>query len=118
MKTKSSVVIFHVSDLPASAKFYREVLGFTDDFKHDHYLGLKIGEAPLHLTNMESSRGPVGTGTVYFFCDEVDSYYAQLKAKGAHLQSAPENQFYGMRDFIVADPDGNHLAFGCPSSTK
>jgi uncharacterized glyoxalase superfamily protein PhnB len=118
MKTQSSVVILHVSDLAASVKFYKEILGFTDDFKHDHYVGLKIGEAPIHLTDMKSSRGPIGMGTVYFFCDEVDSYYAQIKAKGADLQGEPENQFYGMRDFIVADPDGNHLAFGCPGASK
>ena len=27
----------------------------------------------------------------------------------------PKDYAYGMRDFIVADPDGNHLAFGCRS---
>jgi uncharacterized glyoxalase superfamily protein PhnB len=118
MQTKSSVAVFHVSNLDASAKYYKEILGFTDDFKHDNYLGLKIGEAALHLTDMKSSRGLVGMGTVYFFCDEVDSYYAAINAKGALVQGEPQEYFYGMRDFIVADPDGNHLSFGCPGASQ
>ena len=116
MKTKSSVAVFHVKDLSASVTHYKEVLGFTDDFKHEHYVGLKIGDAGLHLAS--GGNRPVGASTAYFFCDEVDSYFAAIKAKGARIQAEPQDYFYGMRDFTVADPDGNHLSFGCPVLAK
>jgi hypothetical protein len=29
------------------------------------------------------------------------------------VKMEPADQPYGMRDFIVLDPDGNHLTFGC-----
>jgi uncharacterized glyoxalase superfamily protein PhnB len=53
---------------------------------------------------------------VYIFCaDPVDAYYAELTSRGATLIAPPKNYAYGMRDFIVVDLDGNHLAFGCRS---
>jgi len=29
------------------------------------------------------------------------------------LKVEPADQRYGIRDFIVLDPDGNHMTFGC-----
>ena len=56
---------------------------------------------------------PVGGGTAYILCDEVDDYCAKIKKNGAIVKSDPKNYPYGMRDFMAIDPDGNHLAFGC-----
>jgi uncharacterized glyoxalase superfamily protein PhnB len=117
MKVKSAVPVFHVHDLAASLKYYQDILGFTQDMVHENYIGLKIGDAGLHLSAVKTHM-PVGGGTVYFICDEVDSYYAQINAKGALVKGEPQEYFYGMRDFIVADPDGNHLSFGCPGATQ
>jgi len=55
---------------------------------------------------------------VFIFCDEVDSYFADIKSKGAIVKFAPMDEPYGMRDFMIADPDGNHLNFGCELSKK
>ena len=42
----------------------------------------------------------------YLMVPDVDAYYAEVTAKGVKAQSAPKNQFYGLRDFPVRDPDG------------
>ena len=110
MKINRSVAVFHVGDLEVSLRYYRDILGFTEEFKHDGYVGLKMGAAGLHLMSHQPS------GTAYFFCDEVDGYYAQINEKGALVQGEPQEYFYGMRDFIVADPDGNHVTFGAPGA--
>jgi catechol 2,3-dioxygenase-like lactoylglutathione lyase family enzyme len=115
MKALDSVAVFHVSHLEASVKYYKEILGFTEEFRHDDYVGLKLGEAGLHLSGHKALNRPIGGGTAYFFCDEVDSYYAEINKKGAFLKGEPQEYFYGMRDFIALDPDGNHLSFGCKS---
>jgi uncharacterized glyoxalase superfamily protein PhnB len=47
------------------------------------------------------------------FCDEVDDYCQEIKKNGAVIKVEPADQPYGMRDFIVLDPDGNHMTFGC-----
>lgn len=116
MKVTCTVAVFHVSDLEIALKYYQEILGFTLDFQHEKYAGLKMGEAGLHLASFGIR--PVGAATAYFFCDEVDSYYAKINDKGALVKGEPQEYSYGMRDFIVADPDGNHLSFGCPGASR
>ena len=66
----------------------------------------------LHLCAHILHARPVGGGAAFFFCDEIDDYCNQIKRKGAIVKVEPENRPYGMRDFTVLDPDGNHLSFG------
>jgi uncharacterized glyoxalase superfamily protein PhnB len=58
---------------------------------------------------------PLGGSTASIFCDEIDSYYEEIKKNGAIVKVKPDDRSYGMRDFTVLDPDGNHLCFGCES---
>jgi catechol 2,3-dioxygenase-like lactoylglutathione lyase family enzyme len=117
MTPQSAAAVFQVSNLEGSLKYYKDVLGFSQEFRFGDYAGLKFGEAHLHLAGHNAHNRPVGGGSVYVFCDEVDAYHAELKRKGARLKSEPKDYPYGMRDFAVADPDGNLLGFGCESKT-
>ena len=47
-----------------------------------------------------------------FFIKDVDALHAELIARGAKVLKPPQDYDYGMRDFDVADPDGNQLTFG------
>ncbi|MFO0984211.1 MAG: VOC family protein [Planctomycetota bacterium] len=56
-----------------------------------------------------------GAGTVvYLKVPEVDAFHARVVKKGVKPGYAPTSQFYGIRDFAVADPDGNCLLFYSP----
>ena len=113
---QEAVSVLRVSDLDIALKYYTEILGFTQDFRFKNYAGITSGHARLHLAGGENpNQRPVGGGTVYIFCDDVDAYYAEIKKKGAVVRDEPKDYPYGMRDFIALDPDGNHLAFGCES---
>lgn len=102
-----------VSNLDRSLAFYRDVLGFTDDFRFGNYAGMNLGTVQVHLSQSGNPNSkPVGAGSMYIFCDEVDDYYREITAKGAKAQNPPKNYEYGMRDFIVEDPDGNFIGFG------
>lgn len=102
--------VFHVSDVEAAVAFYRDVLGFAEDFRFGTYVGLKLDVFSLHLSQ---SDGRVGGGNVYVFCDDVDSYFAnRVTGKVMDVVQPPANAPYGMRDFIIRDPDGNQLSFG------
>ncbi|RBP35312.1 putative glyoxalase superfamily protein PhnB [Roseimicrobium gellanilyticum] len=113
MKAYSVTPVFQVSNLDAALKHYTEVLGFTEDFRFGEYAGVRMGDACLHLCAHRIHNRPVGGGTTCIFCDEVDDYCARIKALGAHVKTEPQDYPYGMRDFMVVDPDGNHLSFGC-----
>ena len=107
--------MFQVANLDAALKYYTDVFGFAEKFRFGDYAGIELGEISLHLSSHNARNRPVGGGNVYVFCDEVDSYYADLKKKGARLLSEPKDYPYGMRDFAAVDLDGNHLGFGCES---
>jgi catechol 2,3-dioxygenase-like lactoylglutathione lyase family enzyme len=118
MKALSVSPVFHVSDLERSIGFYKDVLGFAEDFRFESYVGLKHGDVALHITVGGSGdyRRPIGGGTVYIFCDSVDSFYESITSRGARPSSAPSDTAYGMRDFVVHDPDGNQVSFGAEKS--
>ena len=48
----------------------------------------------------------------YFWVSDADALHAEFSEKGADVVCQPENQVYGMREFLVRDPDGHVLAFG------
>lgn len=118
MKAQQSATVFQVSNLDAALKHYVEVLGFKEDFRFGEYAGVTMGEVCVHLCAHSIHQRPVGGGTVSIFCDEVDSYYLQVQAKGAQVKAEPHDYPYGMRDFMVVDPDGNHLSFGCETKAS
>jgi len=111
MTAYTAVPVIPVRDLDAAIAFYVDVLGFTENFRYGTYGGLLLGEVKIHLWS-EGARKSPGSGEVYFLCDEVDEYYRQIVANGARPLSEPKSYPYGMRDFDLEDPDGNHLSFG------
>jgi len=113
MKPQSAASVFQVANVDSALRYYKDVLGFSEDFRFGDYAGVKFGDAYIHLCGHSVHKRPVGGGTIYLFCDEVDSYFAEITKKGAVVKSEPRDYDYGMRDFMTIDPDGNHLAFGC-----
>src|ERR1700752_4391109 len=113
MKTRGIGPVFQVGNLTDALKYYKEVLGFKEDFQFGAYAGVSHGDACLHLSANRLHQRPVGGGSAFIFCDQVDDYYQEIKKSGAVIKVEPADQPYGMRDFIVLDPDGNHMTFGC-----
>ena len=113
MQPVAIIPVFHVADLDASVRFYTEVLGFAQPFRYGTYVGLKRGKCELHICPPDAGNSRIGGGNAYVICDEVDEYFRQIKAAGSKPVSEPGDRIYGMRDFVVHDPDGNQLSFGC-----
>jgi hypothetical protein len=102
-----------VSNLDDSLKYYIESLGFSQRFRFGDYAGVQYGEVQIHLSGpkAENKRG-IGQGGVYIFCDDVDGYYSEVTAKGVRTQAECKNYEYGMRDFVIEDPDLNLIGIG------
>jgi catechol 2,3-dioxygenase-like lactoylglutathione lyase family enzyme len=113
MKAISTIPVFHVKDVDESVRFYIGVLDFNQSFRYGTYVGLKLGQCEIHLCPPGDYGPRIGGGNAYIICDEVDGYFAKIKAAGAVPKSEPADRMYGMRDFVVFDPDGNQLSFGC-----
>jgi catechol 2,3-dioxygenase-like lactoylglutathione lyase family enzyme len=108
-----AATIFTVRDLAASLAHYRDALGFTVTFQYGEpafYACLCRDEVSVHLR--ASSGWPPGNGAIAVFVKDVDALHDELIARGARVLKPPQNYAYGMRDFNVADLDGNQLTFG------
>ena len=52
-----------------------------------------------------------GIGAAEFYIHNADVLHAELRAKGANIQTEPVSHPWGIRDFRVFDLDGNELIF-------
>ena len=112
---RGSTTIFTVQDVATSLAYYRDCVGFDVAFEYGtptSYVGLCSGEVSLHLIAAAQAPRPPGQGAVSIHVDEVDVQHADLVKRGAMLLNVPKDQDYGLRDFGIADIDGNMIFFG------
>jgi len=114
-----AATIFTVRDIGASLAYYRDMLGFDVTFQYGeptYYACLCRDEVAVHLRAASENAGWVpGNGAIAVFVTDVDALHAELAARGARVLKPPQDYAYGMRDFGVADLDGNQLTFGMES---
>jgi predicted enzyme related to lactoylglutathione lyase len=100
------------------SRLLRDKLGFDIAFEYGnptYYVGLGSGEVSLHLIAASQTPRLPGHGAVSIFVDDVDALHADLVKRGARVLKAPKDYDYGLRDFDVADLDGNMIFFGMES---
>lgn len=111
------IPILPTTDLARTHEYYCDVLGFLEPWgfgEPAQYGGVRadLEQLPaIHFT-VSSERGP---GEVFVIMDNADAYFEKVKAAGAEVIFEIGDRPYGMRDFMVADPDGNRLSFGTPT---
>lgn len=134
-ETYPNTVMIICRDMKASVAFYRDQLGFElkeawPTQEDPHWANLVMDKQSLMLScntepegeacehdpaaaerwkeSLSELRGSTPGAGVYFYLmvPDVDAYYAEVTAKGVATQDEPKNQFYGLRDFPLRDPDG------------
>jgi catechol 2,3-dioxygenase-like lactoylglutathione lyase family enzyme len=107
--------VFHVSNLDNALAFYRDVLGFTLDYRYGeppYYAGLHLGPVYLNLNARGAARTAIGCGELYLLVDDTDAFYLRLADSGIAFDCLIGDRDYGMRDFALRDPDGNRIGVG------
>jgi len=115
MKPTSHYTVLHVADLDRAIEFYTQQLGFELGFKWGEppfYAGVQNGDCCLHFSAKYPYKNNTGHGNIYLVFPEVDALYEKLKVAGVTLHCEIADQPYGMRDFSIADPDGNQVGIG------
>jgi catechol 2,3-dioxygenase-like lactoylglutathione lyase family enzyme len=98
--------------MESAVTFYTGKLGFDVAFRNGGVYtivrrdGVEIGLA-LDRTGSRSGRG-----SCYVKMTGVDSMYSELVANGVAIAHELKNEAYGMREFMVTDPEGNTVNFG------
>jgi glyoxylase I family protein len=132
IEVRGVCVLLQVFDMPASVRFYRDVLGFevvqTSLREGDQFDWgwLRLGDADLMLnTAYEQEYRPAqpdtdrvaahGDTCLYFACPDVDAAYRHLLAHGVDVKE-PKVASYGMKQLYLHDPDGYALCFQWPAT--
>jgi catechol 2,3-dioxygenase-like lactoylglutathione lyase family enzyme len=131
LDVRGATTLLQVYDMPASVRFYRDVLGFETvshsphrggDPDRFHWCWLRLGGAELMLNTAyefdeerpvpadETRTAAHGDTGLIFGCPDVDAAYEELRAKGVDV-SKPWVAPYGMKQMSLRDPDGYGLCF-------
>lgn len=105
-----------VTNVDAAAEYYASVLGFSVDWGNDHggIGGISQGDCRMFLTNaaFRAARGPHSPVIVWLNLNsrhDVDQLFDRWKSRGATIVEPVEDKPWNLREFRIADPDGNQL---------
>jgi predicted lactoylglutathione lyase len=105
-----------VSNVDKAAEYYANVLGFSLDWGNDAdgIGGISQGDCRMFLTNaaFRAADGPKAPVSVWLNLNdkqEVDELFERWKDTGAKIIEAVEDKPWNLREFRVADLDGNQL---------
>jgi catechol 2,3-dioxygenase-like lactoylglutathione lyase family enzyme len=106
------VVALYVRDMNNSSEFYRSY-GFEVLRDEGTFMELKWEDARLFLSQVPGTPPPPVNpiGNIRVMVSNVDEYWRLANKKGAKILSPIEDRYYGLRDFIIAGPDGLALRF-------
>lgn len=121
-KIIGSAPVLLVGDVVASANYYRDCLGFRYErlwgeppsfcmaARDDHVVMLSQAADPKHV--VPHWQLVINMWNVYFWVDDVEAIFAELKSRGALIGYDLAIQPYGVKEFGVQDLDGHDIAFG------
>lgn len=105
-----------VTNVDKAADYYVRVLGFSFDWGNDEggIGGLSQGECRMFLTNaafrgVDAPNSPAIVWLNLNSKDEVDELFERWRANGATILEGVEDKPWNLREFRIADPDGNQL---------
>lgn len=116
--------MIYVSDVLASVKFYRDVLGFDFsgywDSEHcvmdwnkeeqPFYAGFNLQGSHFGIHPLDGKRVLGNTTEFYIVVQNADAYWEEVKAKGGACSDL-EDTVWGSRLFSIKDPDGHFWGF-------
>jgi uncharacterized glyoxalase superfamily protein PhnB len=108
-----------VRDVAKSVAFYRDELGFALAMSVPEqapyvFAGMQRDNVEIFLNDRQAvieelpefaNQPDGGSLTLYIEVDEVDALFERLRTR-ARIVHPLKDQFYGMREFAVSDPDG------------
>ena len=102
-------IVFPVADLPAAIAFY-EAIGLEVEAYDDGYAWVRHhGEEILHLARVDGLDVGANRAAGYWHVQDVDAWHERCRA----VEPGPVvDQPWGMREFSLLDPSGNHLRVG------
>jgi len=114
--------VFLVDDVGATARWYRDMLGFRfntfPDAEPFEWASLIHGRAEIMLQRAAGYRKPDldpyrpgGVWNAYLYVTGIDALHERIRDQVV-VRRAPSDQPYDLRELEIADPNGYVLALG------
>lgn len=114
-----------VRDVAASMQFYRTVLGFETAFtvpeQAPYVFGaMRAGDVEIFFNDQktvaadypELGAKPIGGAlTLFIEIEGIEDLFQQVQQHGVKITMPMKDQFYGMREFAMLDPEGWEITF-------
>jgi catechol 2,3-dioxygenase-like lactoylglutathione lyase family enzyme len=109
--------------LTESKEFYTDLLDFALAYESDWYVQVTSPQLPpleLGFIRRDHELVPEPYRTLpqgmylTLVVDDVDDIYAQAKSMGLEVFQPPQDEFYGQRRMLIADPNGLLLDISTP----
>ena len=115
--------VLAVPDLARNTAYFKEALGFKVEWPEGTGWQLvSRGAVRILLGHRPAATPPSATGDHSYFgylhVDDVDALHAEFVQRGALILQPPADQPHGMREFLVATPDGHRLMMGQDLAVK
>lgn len=108
--------MLETQNLSKAIAWYRDILGFSlqDHLPDLGWASMVRGDIRIMLVtrlSRDKHPHPVCTGSYYFYTDEVDLWWNELK-DNVTVEYPLDDYSYGMREFAIRDLNGYLLQFG------
>ncbi len=103
-----------VSDIQASCRFYQVLFGLEKTFENGSPVGfmiLKRDDAEVHLTLARDHKAGAHNG-MQLLVEGIADLYEACERQGVKIVKRIKDQEYGLRAFVLSDPDGNRIDVG------
>lgn len=119
---RSFSFVLAVPDLEQSASYFRDALGFRLEWPEGSGWQLvSRGDVRIMIGHCPDAMLPSATGDHSYFgylnVDDADTLHSELVSRGATILQPPIDRPHGMREFVVATPDGHRMMIGQDLST-
>ena len=103
-----------VSDMERSIAYYQEALGLNLAWRtvDGSLAALATGEIEVLLLVPWTGEGAPPTLSSYVYVEDPDALCAEFQQAGADIVDPVASRPYGMRDFVICDPDSHRFTLG------
>jgi predicted enzyme related to lactoylglutathione lyase len=90
--------------------FYKTIFGYSPEVNGG--VDYRFYDAQLILYRLEDAQAPATRNAALIYAvDDVDTEYQRLLDLGITVNAPPTDKPWGVRSFIINDPDGNTVSF-------
>lgn len=118
MNVPAIVPIVTTTRFAATRAFWIDLLGCQISYDSDHYLGVRTAgpgspELGFMLPDADAPHAFAGAGLTFALgVPDADAEHRRLVAAGAPIVAPPTDQPWGMRSFMLIDPNGIAVVVG------